>query len=191
MNALRPLFALAAAAALAGCAPHRSASPYATPGENERDSLKAQSLTQEAAACIPGDLPKAERLLREALTADLYHGPAHNNLGVVYLRQGELYRAASELEWAQKLMPGAADPRMNLALVLERAGRTDQALAQYATALEAFPEHIGTMQAMSRLQLRSGKTGATTRHMLEEVALRGETEEWRTWARSVLPRAAQ
>jgi Flp pilus assembly protein TadD len=48
---------------------------------------------------------KAERLLREALTADLWHGPAHNDLGVIHLRRNELYEAASEFEWARKLMP--------------------------------------------------------------------------------------
>jgi len=81
-------------------------------------------------------------------------------------------------------MPGHPDPRMNLALVLEKAGRTDEALAMYATALEVYPEHVPTMQALTRLQLRSGKADDRTVSMLDEIALRGDTPRWRDWAKS-------
>jgi Flp pilus assembly protein TadD len=188
MKALHLALALLAAGAPLSCAPHRATGPYATPRDTDRDPLKAQRLTQEAASIMDRNDDRAESLLREALTADLYHGPAHNNLGVLYLKRGDLYRAASELEWAQKLMPGLPDPRMNLALVLERAGRTDQALAQYSTALEVYPDHLPTLQALARLQLRSGRADDRTRHALEEVALRGETQEWRDWAHGQLTR---
>jgi Tfp pilus assembly protein PilF len=166
-----------------GCAAHRSSNPYAPQAESDRDGNKAQHLTQEAAAIIDKDPDKAEKLLREALTADLYHGPAHNDLGVILLKHGDLYGAASEFEWARKLMPGHPDPRMNLALTLERAGRTDEALSTYASALEVYPDHLPTLEALARLQIKSGKTDARTKHALEEIAFRGETEQWKDWAR--------
>src|SRR5690606_15626188 len=97
--------------------------------------------------------------------------------------KGKLYEAAAEFEWARKLMPGHPDPRMNLALVLERAGRTSESLAAYNSALEVHPEHLPTMQAMARLQLRSGKTDSRTEGLLDEISLRAETENWRHWAR--------
>jgi tetratricopeptide (TPR) repeat protein len=125
---------------------------------------------------------KAEKLLREALTADLYCGPAHNNLGVLYLKQGSLFAAAGEFEWARKLLPGLPEPRMNLALTLEKAGRTDEALATYSTALEVYPDHIATIEAMALLQVKSGKTDQRTRKMLDDIAMRGESERWRQWA---------
>ncbi|MBK9189388.1 MAG: tetratricopeptide repeat protein [Phycisphaerales bacterium] len=137
----------------------------------------------EAADLIATDPPRAEALLRDALNADLYNGPAHNNLGAVFLSQGKLYEAAGEFEWARKLMPGHPDPRLNLALVLEKAGRTDEALATYATALEVFPAHIPSMQALTRLQLRAGRADDRTAEMLDEIALRGESTLWRDWAR--------
>lgn len=157
--------------------------PYAPLTEEDRNSERAGRLTREAAALIHSNPGKAEELLRAALTADLYHGPAHNNLGVLYLKQGKLYEAAGEFEWARKLMPGHPDPRMNLALTLERAGRTGDALDAYRTALEVHPDHLPTIQAMTRLQLRSGRKDARTASMLDEIALRAETEEWRNWAR--------
>lgn len=72
---------------------------------------------------------------------------------------------------------------MNLALTLERAGRTDEALSTYATALEVYSDHIPTIQAMTMLQVRAGKTGADTNRNLDEIALRGESLQWREWAR--------
>lgn len=178
------LFALGCCLLLTACATHRG--PYTPQTEAARDSLKAQSLTQKAAAT--SDAAKAESLLREALTADLYHGPAHNNLGVLYLKQGQLYAAASEFEWARKLMPGHPDPRMNLALTLEKAGRVDEALATYASALEIYDGHMPTIQAMTRLQVKSGRVNEKTASQLEDIAMKGEDTRWREWARGQLTR---
>lgn len=166
-----------------GCTAPKPAGPYAPMADVARDPAASVRLTQEAVSVLAADPARAESLLRDALTADLYNGPAHNNLGTLYLAQGKLYEAASEFEWARKLMPGHPDPRLNLALTLEKAGRTDEALTTYATALEVYPEHIPTMQAMTRLQLRAGRTDDRTSQMLEEVALRGETQQWRDWAK--------
>jgi Flp pilus assembly protein TadD len=177
------LVVVASGAMLVGCSTTNRNSPYAPLTEADRNSERAGRLTREAAALIDRNPARAEELLRAALTADLYHGPAHNNLGVLYLKQGKLYEAASEFEWARKLMPGHPDPRMNLALTLERAGRTTDALAEYSRALEVHPEHLPTMKAMARLQLRSGRTDSRTVPMLEEIAFRSESEEWRNWAR--------
>jgi tetratricopeptide (TPR) repeat protein len=167
-----------------------SASPYATPSESDRSTVRAEALTRKAVALMDGDPAEAESILREALVADLYHGPAHNNLGVLYLRQGELYEAANEFEWARKVMPGHPDPRFNLAMTLERAGRTDEALAMYDTAIEVYGEHMPSMQAIARLQVKRGDVDARTREFLDEIALRGETERWREWAKAAIGKAS-
>ena len=155
---------------------------YTSPSEFQRDPHRAQDLTMQAAEILHDDPARAENLLREALAADLHHGPAHNNLGVLWLTQGKYYEAANEFEWARKLMPGHPDPRMNLALTLERAGRTDEALAAYESALEVYPGHLPTLQGMTRLQIRNGRTDDRVEAHLREIALRGESEEWRAWA---------
>jgi Tfp pilus assembly protein PilF len=170
----------------AGCASSRLTGPYAPMTEGSRDSLKAQRLTQEAAGLMEKDPKRAEALLREALTADLYHGPAHNNLGILFLKQDQLFSAAGEFEWARKLLPGHPDPRLNLALTLERAGRTEDALATYTSALEVYPDHLPSLQGLARLQLKSGKPDHRTEGALQEIALRGEDQRWREWARKEL-----
>lgn len=83
-------------------------------------------------------------------------------------------------------MPGSPDPRMNLALTLERAGRTDEALTGYASALEVDPNHIQTIQALTRLRARSGTSDNQTDSHLREIATRGTSAEWQEWARARL-----
>lgn len=79
---------------------------------------------------------------------------------------------------------------MNLALALECAGKTDDAIATYRTALEVFPNHLPTTQALARLQVKTNKTDDTTKTMLEEIAMRGETQQWKDWARVANSRIA-
>lgn len=178
--------ALVTQGGLGGCASNGGTGPYQTQAESVRDEGKAQRLTQHAAGLIDKDPAKADALMREALTADLYHGPAHNNLGVLHLQQGRLYEAAAEFEWARKLMPGHPDPRVNLALTLERAGRSSDALNTYETALEVYPDYLPAIQGLARLQLRAGKADERTPRLLDQIALRGESDAWRQWARTQL-----
>ncbi|MEM7229247.1 MAG: tetratricopeptide repeat protein [Planctomycetota bacterium] len=132
---------------------------------------------------MPFDVVQAEELLRQALEADMFHGPAHNNLGVLFLQQDRLYEAAHEFEWARKLMPGHPDPRMNLALTLERAGRIDEAIQTYKAGLEVYTEHIPTIQALCRAQIQHNRIDAATCDHLAMIALEGATAEWRRWAK--------
>jgi tetratricopeptide (TPR) repeat protein len=163
--------------------------PYAPAGEPDRDTARAQGLSRQAADLLSDDPDRAEALLREALTADLFFGPAHNNLGVLHLQAGRLYEAAGEFEWARKLMPGHPDPRMNLALTLERAGQADEAIQAYEAALEVYPGHVPTLQAMARLCVASGRDDPRLEGWMHVIALQGETEAWRSWARR--PRGGQ
>lgn len=168
--------------ALGGCRTSPSASAYAPPLEAARNPLRAQQLTLEAADLMTADPSRAERLLREALTCDLFHGPAHNNLGVILLRRGHLYEAANEFEWARKLMPGHPDPRINLALVFEQAGRVDDALASYRSAVEVSPGHLPAIQGLARLQIRFRREDQETDVLLSDIELRSDDPAWRSWA---------
>lgn len=176
------LSSLIAALLLGGCAsPNPSRSPYSRSDEVVRDTQRARELHAEATRAMQDDPEKAEALLREALAADLYHGPAHNNLGVLLLQRGRLYEAVGEFEWARKLMPGHPDPRVNLALALEEAGRVDEALDAYDAALAVFDGYLPALQGRTRLQIERREADSATIAALSEIALRGD-EQWRSWA---------
>ena len=159
-----------------------------THGAAGRDPGKAHKLTIEALAVIESDPAKAAELMHAALEADPYYGPAHNDMGVLYLRQSRLYEAATEFEWARKLMPGNPDPRLNLGLTLETGYLIDRAFDAYNAALEVSPAHIRAIQAIARLTLRTSRKDDRLMGMLEDISLRGETIQWRDWAQEQMNR---
>ncbi|HMN39728.1 MAG TPA: hypothetical protein PKE29_02715 [Phycisphaerales bacterium] len=187
LHAVAFLVAVSCVFIFVGC--RASSGPYAPQTDVDRNPIEAQRLTMRAADALSRNPPKlddAEKLLRQALTADLYHGPAHNDLGVVCLKKGDLYAAASEFEWAKKLMPSHPDPRLNLGLTLERAGRTTDAQSAYASALEVYPGHIPTLQALTRLEVKHHLADDHTRDQLAKIALEGDGAVWREWAKRTL-----
>jgi Tfp pilus assembly protein PilF len=167
---------------LGACKSASGDGPYEAASEQQRDVALALELNGQAADMLQSDPERAEALLREALTADLFCAPAHNNLGVVFLEQGKLYEAAGEFEWARKLLPGHPDPRVNLALVLESAGKTDEALASYEAALEVQPGYLPAIQGAASLAVREGREDERLRGWLGEIAMRGDGVAWREWA---------
>ena len=71
---------------------------------------------------------------------------------------------------------------MNLAVTLEQAGRTDQAIQTYKAALEVYPGHVPTVQALARLCVVQHRDVAELAEWLGTVAMQGETENWQKWA---------
>ncbi len=175
-------------AMVAACTRKDSVSPYADSGQIRRNPARSQELQLAALRLIDTDPKEAERLLKEALAEDLFNGPAHNNLGVLYLKAEppKLYEAASEFEWAAKLLPGQPDPRHNRALVLELAGQINEAYASYESALEVAPQYMPAIQARASLALRLGHEAESVRPLLNEISIRGTSEPWRQWAKKQL-----
>lgn len=165
---------------LAGCGSARG--PYSDDGSKHRDIAKAESIYQQALAVIDDDAAAAEQLLREAMGFDLYHGPAHNNLGVLLLKQGRLYDAAEEFEWARKLLPGFPEPRVNLAIALERGGKHADAIDAARTALEVRPGHLIALQTLTYIQVNQQMTDDKTLANLDSIVARSIDPLWRSWA---------
>lgn len=158
--------------------------PYTSTAEQRRDIAAAERIYQHAVQEIADrDFASAETLLREALTQDLYHGPAHNNLGVILLQQGKLYDAAEEFEWSRKLMPGHPEPRVNLAITLERGGRHQDALEAAQSALDVRPGHLGALKAVAWISIQEGQGDQSTLDHLDAIIARAEEPTWQSWAR--------
>lgn len=174
---MRALFALLCLVGCQSSAPH----PYDPPSRVDRMPAEALRLSKEAGSLLDSDEEAAEGMLREALGLDLFCGPAHNNLGVLFLKRGDLYEAAQEFEWARKLLPGNPDPRVNLAITLERAGQTAEAIEAYQAALAAAPEYLPAVQGLASLRWREGRE-AVDSAQLRLIRSRSSDERWRRWA---------
>lgn len=170
------------AAHCAGCAGARTGASDSGAG-----TVDARALASAAAEAMASDPAGAERLAREAVRADSYCGEAHNNLGAALLRRADLAGAAEHFERARLLLPGHPDPRLNLALVYERAGRAPDAVEAARAALEARPGYVPALQVLARLLVAEREVTDELAGALREIALRGETEAWRAWARRELP----
>jgi len=152
-----------------------------------RDTETARRENGRAFALIEaGNLNEAEKVLKKALEADLFHGPAHNNLGVVYQRQKMYYKAAWEFQYATKLMPFSPEPRNNLGLVYERVGRLKEAESWYDQAISLQPDNPEMIGNLVRVRLREGIRDEKTYRLLEELALKTIRPEWAEWAREQL-----
>lgn len=129
---------------------------------------------------------EAERLLKAALDADVTFGPAHNNLGTIYYRSGRLYLAAWEFQYAGKLMPDRPEPRNNLGLVLEDAGKLDEAVKAYDDAVNLAPNGAEFLGNAARARVRRGDGGAEVEGLLDRLVLHDSRPEWVGWARERL-----
>jgi len=181
------LTAVSLGLAAPGCARPRPTydAPYQTqaavPG---RDAEAARRLNARALnAVAAGDLAKAEQLLKESLAADLFFGPAHNNLGLVYYRQEKFYLAAWEFQYAAKLMTGHPEPRNNLGLVYEAVGRLDEAENHYDEALKLAPDNVECLGNLARTRMKAGRKDARTRQLLADLVLKDSRPTWLAWAR--------
>ncbi len=152
-----------------------------------RDTAAAIAKNQKALKHIhAAHWDHAEKALQESLVADVMYGPAHNNLGWVYYKQGRYYLAAWEFEYAQKLMVGIPEPANNLGLVYEEVGRLPEAQACFDQAAGADPHNPQFLANLARVRLKQGERSAETAHLLREVVFHDERPEWREWAQEHL-----
>jgi len=152
-----------------------------------RDTQEARRRNAAAVQLLSeGQLEPAEKELKAALAADLFFGPAHNNLGIVYHREKKYYLAAWEFQYAAKLMPNSSEPRNNLGLVFEAVGRLDEAAEWYDKALALAPESSEIIGNLARVRLRANHKDERTRNLLNELVLKDDRPEWVDWARRQL-----
>lgn len=154
------------------------AEPHRKTDAAQLDNARAVELMNQ------GKFDEAETALKSALTADVMHGPAHNNLGKVYYHQGKLYLAAWEFQYAAKLMPHQPEPLNNLGLVFEAAGKLDDAVTSYGKAMAFEPDNPQFIGNLARARVRRGEGDeAEVRELLSKLVTRDTRPDWVEWAR--------
>lgn len=177
------IVAVVMAMVLVGCGSARTNGPYGDDGEVVRNIPASQKAYDRARSLRQEDPEKALILLREALDHDLYNGAAHNDLGVLFMQQGKLYEAAHEFTWARKLLPGHPDPRVNLAIVLDRGGKHADGIEAARAALEVRPGYLPAIKALALIHCRWQIDGPETDQHLAAIVERAQDPSWRDWAR--------
>jgi Tfp pilus assembly protein PilF len=178
-----------AAIAVAGCQkPMLTPEDYETVAKDpRRDTEKARLETAAAIHMIENhEFDDAEKTLRGALVADVFYGPAHNDLGLVYFHQKRLYLAALEFQYAVKLMPNTTEPKNNLGMVFESIGRLEDAERCYDEALAIEPDNAQVTENLARVCIRMARKDDKTRKLLQNVVAKSDRPDWVAWARERL-----
>lgn len=84
---------------------------------------------------------------------------AHNNMGDVYFREGNLRKAGEEFIRAIELKPNLAEAYHNLAYTYQNMGRFDAAIANYEKALALRPALYQSYQNLGIIYFNQGLMG--------------------------------
>lgn len=173
-----------------GCA-SVTAPPDATYCTVPRDEIEGLAAARELnnkglQAFRRGHLDAAEKHLRQALSLDTNFGPAHNNLGQVYLARNQLYLAAWEFELAANLMPQRVEPLVNLGLVYELAVQMERAEQYYREALQVAPTHADALGSLARLLVKQQGDPIEIHQRLKELVFVDDRPQWHNWAQRLL-----
>jgi len=162
---LRPWFAGAAAAALAGCLVAASFT-LAFWRDDRSLFLHAIELTGPnyvahnllgVTARREGRTEEAVRHFRSAIEIQPAMSGLHRNLGVTYAEQGRSVEAIAELRKTLELDPGDAEAMKLLGLEFARQGSHLEAIRLLQTAVERLPENVAALHALAKALTAAGK----------------------------------
>jgi Flp pilus assembly protein TadD len=121
--------------------------------------------------------------LEKLVQSNPSHALAHNDLGVLYLQQGDSEKSRYHHELAVKEDPTSTTFKKNLAgLYFTELGRTDDAIFLLTEALRTDPNDVETLTGLYRIALAIGWTEEAAT-FLEKVT---ELEPWNQDARELL-----
>ena len=89
-----------------------------------------------------------------ALSLKPDYAKAHNNLGIVYKKQGRLDEALKEFLTALKLNPDDVITHYNMALAYNLKGLKEKAIEELEIALRLKPDHIQARELLESLRRR-------------------------------------
>ncbi len=107
---------------------------------NLQRTKAAREEKQGSIAVAAGRMSEAEGAFRRALELFPDYAEAHNGLGAILEKQGQLAAAARIVSGRSRLKPELAAARYNLGAILEQQGQSLEAVRCYERALELMPE---------------------------------------------------
>jgi tetratricopeptide (TPR) repeat protein len=99
----------------------------------------------------------SETLFRHALAVTANNDVAENNLGIVFLRKGEVDQAISLLQAAVDLRPDNSPAHENLAKALLQKGQVADALVHYRKLLKLQPDNIEVHNIVGTVLIQQGR----------------------------------
>jgi Flp pilus assembly protein TadD len=147
-------------------------------------SLAADELYRRAQEQLSaGDDDQALLTLEQLVTQEPDNALAHNDLGVLHTRRGDLKQALLHHETAVRNNPANTTFQKNLAaLYYSCLGRTDEAITIYTRLLREYPDDVEVLTALAIISA-ANRLGEQARLFIGRVV---ELEPWNTEARNFL-----
>ncbi len=99
----------------------------------------------------------SERLFTHALAVTKHNDVAENNLGIIFLQNGQLDDAISRLQAAIDLRPENGPAHNNLAKALLQKGRVAEAMVHYRKFLEIEPQNVEARNILGTALIQQGR----------------------------------
>jgi len=99
----------------------------------------------------------SETLFTHALAVTKHNDVAENNLGIIFLQNGQLDDAISRLQAAIDLRPENGPAHNNLAKALLQKGRVAEAMVHYRKFLEIEPENVEARNILGTALIQQGR----------------------------------
>ncbi len=113
----------------------------------------------------------SETLFTHALAVTTNNDVALNNLGIIFLDQGQLDEAISKLQAAIDLRPENGPAQDNLAKALLRKGRLPEAMVHYRKFLEIEPGNVEARNTLGTALIQQGRVSEAIAQWQEVMAI--------------------
>lgn len=134
---------------------------------DEREAMFERGLMHEI-----GKKPdEAIRIYERASEGEKPYPLAVMQLAYLYSEMGLQDKALPMMRRYIELVPDAADPRASYADLLARVGKYDEALEQYAAALEINPDYWYAYREVGRIYMILGRLRESEKHFQRSLAL--------------------
>jgi Tfp pilus assembly protein PilF len=119
---------------------------------------------------------EAETAIRDVLAADSMHAEAHNTLGMVLFRRGDLPGAERHFRLALRYDRWMADAHANLAAVAAAQEDLTSALREYATAIGLAPRNADLLYGLANILAQHGHPEGAKRSLRRALEIDPEFE---------------
>jgi len=154
-----------------------SAAEYRTVPATAKQEAPAQQ------AAVTDEYSEAEASFEQMVAQNPGNSLAHNNLGIIWAKRGNLEKAGRCYELAVQCEPDNAIYRKNLAdLYFVHLGRTDEAIEIYTELLKTRPKDTEVLSALAIIS-QANQLRDQARTFIRRVL---ELEPWNTEAREFL-----
>ncbi|HEY5915364.1 MAG TPA: tetratricopeptide repeat protein [Verrucomicrobiae bacterium] len=134
------------------------ASPTNLVDRRQKEALVAELNTTANNKLQAGDAAGAAQTYQQAIALTPNDEDLHFNLGIAYVRLGELTNAEHEYNEALRLLPDYPEVHNNLGNLLMRQGRIAEAEAHYTEAIKQMPEYAQAHNSLGILRQRQKRT---------------------------------